>query len=308
MSEMLRGMMQQGTSKIGKVITLAGYGLFALTLALIATVPAMAGYPKNPDLYPVSINYKVDQEHKLSLQYNVYAGGFEALNAKLVMDLDKRAYDMKLQAKTEGFIGALFPWSASYNTSGHAEKGRLLPTVYTERSTWRGNEKVTEMDYGPNGKVLKSTTQDGNNTTVDRDINQVLSANTLDLLTGTLVMLQSAKNTKKCTGKFPVFDGKRRFNIVLKDDGTEDIAPSRYSKFSGEAMRCTLTVEPVAGFEPKDQKRGWMAVQNHTEAHHMLPTIWLARVGDSGQVVPVRMEIASEYGAVVAHLSGGTDD
>jgi len=300
---MLRGMMQQGKLKIG-------YGLSVVALAIIAIAasPAMAGIPKNPDLYPVSINYKVDQEHKLSLKYDVYAGGFEALNASLVMDLDKRAYDMKLEAKTEGFIGTLFPWSATYNTSGHAEKGRLLPTVYTERSTWRGSEKVTEMDYGPNGKVLKSTTQNGDNTTVDRNINQVLSANTLDLLTGTLVMLQSAKNTNKCSGKFPVFDGKRRFNIVLHDDGTEDIAPSRYSKFSGEAMRCTLTVEPVAGFEPKDQKRGWMAVQNHTEAHHMLPTIWLARVGDSGQVVPVRMEIASEYGAVVAHLSGGTDD
>jgi hypothetical protein len=164
------------------------------------------------------------------------------------------------------------------------------------------------MDYGPNGKVLKSTTQDGDKTTVDRDINQVLSANTLDLLTGTLVMLQSAKNTNHCTGKFPVFDGKRRFNITLKDDGTEVLAPSSYSKFEGEAMRCTLIVEPVAGFQPQDQKRGWMAVQNHTEARHRLPTIWLARMKDSGQVVPVRMEIASAYGSVVAHLSGGTDN
>ena len=302
--------MKNGVLILCKLTKRAGYSLSAMALAFIAitATPAVAARVKNPNLYEASINYKVDQEHKLSLQYNVYAGGFEALNAKLVMDLDKHAYDMKLQAATQGFIGALFPWSASYNTSGHAERGRLLPTVYTERSTWRGSEKVTEMDYGPNGKVLKSTTQNGNTTTVDRDINQVLSANTLDLLTGTLVMLQSAKNTNHCAGKFPVFDGKRRFNIVLKDDGTEVLPPSRYSKFEGEAMRCTLTVEPVAGFEPKDQKRGWMAVQNHTEAHHMLPTIWLARVGDSDQVVPVRMQIASEYGSVVAHLSGGTDN
>ena len=302
--------MQQEMSKMEKAIKQAGYAVSVAALAMIAlaATPAQATYPKNPELVDVSINYKVDQERKFSLHYDVYAGGFKALNASLVMDLDKRAYDMKLKAATEGFIGSLFPWSATYNTSGHAEQGKLIPTVHTERSTWRGSEKVTEMSYGPNGKILKSTTQDGDKTTVNRDIDQVLSKDTLDLLTGTLTMLQSAKNTEKCAGKFPVFDGKRRFNIVLQDDGTEVLPVSRYSKFSGEALRCTITVEPVAGFVPKDQKRGWMAVQNHTEAHHMLPTIWLARVGDSGQVIPVRMQIASEYGSVVAHLSGGTDN
>lgn len=301
--------MQQEKSKAGKIIRRAGYGLMAMAFVLIASVPGQAaGYPQNPGLYEASINYKMDQDRKLVLHYDVYAGGFKALNASVSMDLDKHAYDMKLQAETDGFIGKLFPWNASYNTSGHAERGKLIPSIYTERSAWRGNEKVTEMDYGPNGKVLKSTTQEGNKTTVDRDINQKLSANSLDLLSGTLAMLQSAKNTNKCAGKFPVFDGKRRFNIVLKDDGMEVLPPSRYSKFSGKALRCTLTVEPVAGFGPKDQKRGWMAVQNHTEAHHMLPTIWLARIPGSGQMVPVRMQIASEYGSVVAHLSGGKVD
>ena len=301
--------MKQNVSKTRKKLGQVCYGLSMVLLAMLAaSLPAQASFEKDPNLHDVSLRYVVDGEHKLALKYDVYAGGFKALNASLVMDLDKKAYDMKLKAETEGFIGSLFPWKASYNTSGHAEKGLLIPTVYTERSAWRDNEKITEMDYGPNGKVLKSTTQDGDKTTVDRDIDEVLSANTLDLLTGTLVMLQSAKNTNKCTGKFPVFDGKRRFNITLKDDGTEVLAPSSYSKFEGTAMRCTLTVEPVAGFQPKDQKRGWMAVQNHTEARNKLPTIWLARMKDSGQVVPVRMEIASAYGSVVAHLSGGTDD
>lgn len=299
--------MQQTLSLMAKTMKRTGYSLAMIGVALMATA-AQASYPKNPDLFEAAVNYKVEHEHKLSLKYDVYAGGFEALNASLVMDLDRHAYDMKLKASTQGFIGSLFPWQASYDTSGHAANGKLIPNVYTERSSWRGAEKVTEMDYAPNGKVLKSTTQDGKKTTVDRDINQVLSANTLDILTGTLVMLQTAKNTNKCQGSFPMFDGKRRFNVVLKDDGKETLQASRYSSFSGEALRCTLEVQPVAGFEPKDQKRGWMAVQNHTEARHMLPTIWLAKLDDTGQVVPVRMEIASEYGSVVAHLSSTTDD
>lgn len=268
----------------------------ALVAGFVSATPAKAS---------ANISYAIDQQRKLSLKYDVYAGGFKALNASLMMDLNKKAYDMELDAATQGFIGGLFPWKGSFNTSGHAEKGILIPTVYTARSSWRQALKVTEMNYAPDGRVLKTTTQADGKTTTDRDINQAMSSNAMDLLTGTLLMLQNVKNNDKCTGKFPVFDGKRRFNITLTDEGKEVLPPSKYSSFEGEAVRCTLKVEPVAGFKKKDQKRGWMAVQNHTEQHHKLPTLWLARIKGSNQVVPVRMEIASDYGSVVAHLSNG---
>lgn len=252
--------------------------------------------------------YSVNKKHKLTLQYDVYAGGFKALNASLTMDLDKKSYDMALKTETRGFIGYLFPWSASFNTAGHAKKGTLYPTVYTERSIWRKKIKITEINYAPDGKILKTTMQKNGKTVTNSDIDDMLANDTMDLLTGALVMLQNAGNISKCTGKFPVFDGKRRFNITLTDNGAEILAPSRYSSFKGEAMRCTLKIEPVAGFRKKDAQRGWMAVQNHTEARHKPPTLWLARINGGGQIVPVRMEIASEYGSVVAHLSNGTDE
>lgn len=269
-----------------------------LSVALIAGMMVAA---------TATASYSVEKPRKLSLHYDVYAGGFKALNASLLMDLDKKAYDMKLQAETQGFIGSIFPWKTSLNTSGHTEKGILIPTVYTESSTWRQKVKVTEMCYAPNGKVLKTTTQDNGTTTVDRDINEVLADNTMDVLTGALMIFQNVKNTNKCAGKFPIFDGKRRFNITLTDDGDEVLPETGYSSFKGAALRCTLKVEPVAGFKKRDEKRGWMAVQNHTEQHHKLPTIWLARTPDSSQIVPVRMEIASDYGSVVAHLANGME-
>jgi hypothetical protein len=60
----------------------------------------------------------------------------------------------------------------------------------------------------------------------------------------------------------------------------------------------------VAGFKKDDTKRGWMAVQNHTEARKKPPTLWMAQLEEKGPMVPVRMEIASSYGTVVAHLTG----
>ncbi len=294
---------------MGKTIGKSSLALFAMTVAAYMAIPAaQASYDQYPDLSASSLRYAVKTKRKLDLHYSVYAGGFEALHATLVMNLDKRAYGLKVKAETQGLIGDLFPWQASYITTGHTQHGMLVPSVYTARNTWRKNEKITEMDYGPNGRILKSTTQDGDKTTVKRDFKATLTRHTLDMLTGVLAMLQSVKNTDSCAGAFPVFDGKRRFNIVLKNDGEEMLKSSSYSDYRGMALRCTLTVQPVAGFSKEDQKRGWLAVQHHTEAHHMLPTLWLGRLKGTGQVVPVKMEIASEFGAVVAHLSNSNAD
>lgn len=270
---------------------------FALALAWPATVSA--GYEK------ASLRTVATEARKLDLKYDVYAGGFKALNATMEMDLDPKAYDLALEARTQGFIGKLFPWKAAYATSGHTdETGAPVPTLHMARSTWRDNVKLTEMDFDPNGNLLKTTTQQNNKTTVDRDVDSELSANAVDMLTGTLMIMQNAGSTDNCKGSFPVFDGKRRFNITLQDDGRETLEKSEYSNFSGDALRCTIKVEPVAGFKAKDKNKGWLAVQAHTEARHKPPTIWLGRLENNGPVVPVRMEIASAYGAVVAHLTG----
>jgi len=240
----------------------------------------------------------------MNLTYDVYAGGFKALAAEMSLDLDSRAYDIGLEAKTQGFIGDLFPWEASFNTSGKSAKnGQPVPTLSLMKSTWKNSTKLTEMSYDPKGRVLKTTTKDGEITNVARDIDRRLSGDAVDMLTGTLMMMRAAQNNQTCAGSYGVFDGKRRFNIKLKDEGKETIAKSKYSTFSGPAMKCTVRVEPVAGFSDKDKKRGWLAVQKHTEKHEKATTIWFARLNNKGPVVPVRMEIASDYGSVVAHLA-----
>jgi Protein of unknown function (DUF3108) len=272
----------------------------ALFIAIIAMAgPAAAGYEN------VSLKYEVEQPRKLGLRYDVYAGGIKALNAELTLDLERRAYDLELKAQTQGFIGSLFPWRADYTTSGHAEKGMLIPSLHTASSTWREARSTMEMTYDPIGRLLKTSKADDNGKReVNRAPDPALTRDSVDLLTGTLMLLQTARRTSQCKGSFPVFDGKRRFEVKLKDEGKEMLPKSRYSAFSGEALKCTLNVTPLAGFTKKDEKRGWLAVQNHTQEHHMPPTLWLARLENKGPVVPVRMEIRSAYGAVVAHLSG----
>lgn len=241
----------------------------------------------------------------LRLDYDVYAGGFKALQANFDIKLDPNAYDASLTARTQGMIGSIFPWQGSYQTAGTTRKNALVPTQHTARSKWKAKEKLTELHYSPQGNLLKMTTQEGGKTTTERDIKKELSADSVDLLTGTLLMIQSMRVTDTCKGSFPVFDGKRRYNITVYGGGMDTIRKSDYSIYSGPALKCFLRVEPVAGFVKKDEKRGWMAVQNHSLERKTPPTIWFAAPEEGGPVVPVRMEISSTYGAAVAHLTAG---
>jgi hypothetical protein len=240
----------------------------------------------------------------LSLKYDVYAGSFKSLSASFDIDILGRNYDMGLEAVTEGFIGKLFPWKTSLRTTGHlAEKDAPVPKLHTDQSTWKKNSATAETDYDADGKVLKMTLQNNDGPALPIKLDATLADHSVDILSGTLALLQNADTTHKCTGKFPVYDGKRRFDVTLVDDGTEVLPHSRYSVFEGEAMRCILKVVPVAGFQPKDLKRGWMVIQNYTEGRKRPPMIWLARAKNSDMLIPVRMEIASAYGSAVASLT-----
>lgn len=238
------------------------------------------------------------------LNYTIYAGGFKIMEAELDMSMGKSEYNMNMEAKTEGFIGSLFPWSAKYETSGKSSKdGKLIPTSHKELKTWKDTTKTTKIDYDKDGNIKKKIVNEGGKTFEETNADKILSGNAVDVLTGVLNMIQIVKNSNECNGKIPVFDGKRKFNINLKNEGKETIQPSKYSIFSGEAIKCTLTVEPISGFKEKDTKRGWMAVQNHTKEYNKLPTIWLATTGKNKDLIPVRLQLASSYGAVIAHLS-----
>lgn len=273
--------------------------LFRLALAavlLTAATPARADGS-------ATAQYDITRAQTMDLTYDVYAGGFKTLAAALRMELKPAQYDMTLDARTQGALGHLFPWSGNYHTKGKPVAKTPRPAAHTARSAWDRDEQVTEMSFNAQGTLQKITTHEDGRTTTKSEFDPALTTGAADLLTAALMIFQNTGHSGKCDGSFPVFDGKRRFNIVLSDAGEDAIKPNRYSVYNGPALRCTVKVVPVGGFRKKDARRGWMAVQAHTEARKKPPTLWLARLEENGPVVPVRMEIASDYGSVIAHLT-----
>lgn len=272
------------------------YILAAFCCALLTAAPAIA-FEKDDTKYTPATQ-------ALDLDYDIYAGGFDVMKAHMTYNMKPGSYDLALESNTHGFIGEIFPWKGEYKTTGHPDKsGYPVPSQHIAATVWKDSKTRKQMDYDGNGNLLKLTTLQNKKTTEKTDIKKELFEGSVDLLTGLMMIIQSTQHTEKCEGSFPVFDGKRRFDITLVDGGRDTLKKSKYSSFKGEALRCTIKVVPVGGFVKRDAKRGWMAVQTHTEERKHPPTLWFGRLAENSPLVPVRLEIASAYGTVVAHLT-----
>jgi hypothetical protein len=239
----------------------------------------------------------------VALTYEVYASGFHMFHVTLGMQVRPQDYAIDMNVVTQGAINFLLPWEGSYATKGAVSAGKqFYPVTDVSVSSWEKQKKTTEISYGDNGRVLSIVEKEDKKENRKTDIDEKLTLGTTDLMTAVLGVFRATQAQDACKGSRPVFDGKRRFNLVSEDAGRETLKKTQYSSFSGEALRCAVTIEPVAGFRKKDYKRGWLAVQEHAKAHKELPTMWLAPFAPGMPVVPVRMELASAYGSVIAHL------
>jgi hypothetical protein len=243
--------------------------------------------------------------------YEVYAGGIHAVQARL--DLDFRAkdrYDMKMSAKTRGFLASLAPWEGVFESHGWiVGDGDFRPEMHKSADIWRGEAEVKEYKYTRDRKFLGLNITEHEKKPNRRKVPDELTQGTTDAFTAALVAMQAVSDGHECSGTSEVFDGKRRFRLVFNPEGTEQLQASKYNIYEGIASACTVEVVPVAG-EWHDKPRGWMSIQEQGRARGTMPTIWLADMGKNGPAVPVKIRVKTDYGTLFMHLAeynNGTD-
>jgi hypothetical protein len=95
-----------------------------------------------------------------------------------------------------------------------------------------------------------------------------------------------------------VFDGRRRYNLVLAHLGQDIIERNDYSAFSGAALRCSVKIERIAGFRRKPSRLKWRTSDG--------ATLWIGQVFAKFPPVPVRIEMDTVLGGLRVHLVRAT--
>lgn len=241
---------------------------------------------------------------KQTMLYDVYAGGIHAVKAQLDVSYQNNdRYDMKIDARTIGFLGKLVPWSGTFETHGwRGENNMIQPEIHRSVASWRGDEDLTEYQYGRDGGFQKLRIVEASKDKTPPTVDPELVKGTMDVLTGMLEVMQNIQSDGKCEGTSEIFDGKRRFEMVFNHDMEEVLIPTDYNVYSGPSSRCQVEVKPGKG-EWHVKPRGWMSIQEQGREKDSMPTVWFAKVSDEMPAVPVKVRVKTEYGTLFMHLT-----
>ena len=119
--------------------------------------------------------------------------------------------------------------------------------------------------------------------------------NTIDPLSAALRAAYSAKTREdrlSCEDSIPVFDGRRRYDLVFKDAGTEVIDGPYYD---GVARKCLASIRRIVGFS----RDPFLPRSKDLEGGE----IWFADLVPGWPPVPVRFKTDVGLGNAFVHLA-----
>lgn len=240
------------------------------------------------------------QAQRWQLDYRVHVGGVAVLDARAELTLTEDRYSVQVNAATDGFLGRLFPWETQSLSVGTLRSDGVAPIRHTQSGVLRGSPRTVTLDYAPDGSVRTQVSPPPE--AEDRDpVPDELTRQTRDPLSGVLDMLLAGLHGEGCQPTVPIYDGRRRYDMLFTDRGMTMVGASRHSIFSGAARQCRVSHKPIAGYERSTRQPFWQRGGNREERPPV--DLWIAPVEGGGLPLPVRLETDSGFGGVVVHLT-----
>lgn len=231
----------------------------------------------------------------LALGYRVYFGGFEALSLGVDVALAAERYKMDMNFRTRGLIGRLFPWTMQAFARGRLAGSVVLPETAGQRNRWRDRERWVTLRFADGRPTVTDAKPPVGDAGRGSLAGEALRG-TIDLASAVLALSRAGRAARACAGRLVVFDGRRRYDIVLSRVGEEELRRTRYSVFQARALNCRAKMARRAGFKRGRGYGGW-------GSDGRAASLWLAPVFAHTPALPVRIEVETRWGWVIAHLA-----
>ena len=233
----------------------------------------------------------------IDLLYKIYLGGFNIIELKVDIGFRPSAYEFAARAKSVGMIGRMFPWWMKAYSKGHFSDGAVAPVSSGQRNNWRGKDRFIDLKFA-NGvakidRILPKPEADNR-----EPVPVEMRTGVVDLASAIIALIRNMDNGQPCRAQMPVFDGRRRYDLIAVPDGSDNLRPSGHTPYSGETVNCRLSIEKKVGFKRTDES-GWKDKKRSAR-------VWMARALGNVPPLPVRLTINTRLGAVVAHLNSAS--
>jgi hypothetical protein len=202
------------------------------------------------------------------------------------------AYIVTADIATTGNLAMLYPFTQSLKASGALKGHRPHPASYrSDMQVWNRRESIA-LTYGANGNVGIEANPLTRQAQMAQQ--QGYANGTMDPASLMVAVASAFAQTGACGGRYALFDGARRYDLVLAQGGFADLDPTANGYYAGSATECTATPELVAGFQQS-------AMQ--ANLYPQSAKLWLAPAIAGFPSVPVRIVAQSQFGEMTLELT-----
>lgn len=241
-------------------------------------------------LLPIAARAEVVQ-----LRYRGYAAGLNVVVVDAGLDLTPGRYRVRLNYRTAGTFGAMFPADQEGTVQGRFISGRAVPERFLSIGTFRGRDRIVEIEYPAGDPILRRLVPPAEE---EREpVPPPLQRGTVDPLSGIALLVRQVNATGRCDGTGRTFDGRRLVQFTAATVGDEVLEPSSRSGFSGAALRCRFEARQLAGFLREESRERL--------ARPQLGDAWFARTAAAGMLVPVKITFPGRwFGEATLYVTG----
>jgi len=236
----------------------------------------------------------------VTLGYEGYLGGLHMLTAKVDLARNAERYRMETKAVGRGLFGWLVNWQSTAVTEGAiATDGRLRPQRHQRDISQRGrNAKVIQIEYRDDGVPLVARMRAGAEA---KFTERPARRGTMDPMSAVAAIIDQMTAGAVCDGKFEVFDGKLRYDVVAQPKKSSVLEGNKYMMYRGDATRCNLLLTPIDGFDEEraDNPRD----REPADDGSLELSMWFASPGENMPTVPVMASASTEYGGLRIYLA-----
>lgn len=255
--------------------------LSSLALCLVASLPAQAAGADRVDL-----------------TYRVFVGGLPVVEVDTSTTIDGDRYRMDGLARTVGMWESLFTARMASRVDGRmeADGSMALPMLYQTRYDGVvGDKRSINVTFGKDGPTQVSV-EPPNTDDNRRQVEPEFLIGTLDPATAAILATGTNNGAAICTQEFKVFDGRRRYDVAFENMGQDEVFAGNDERFyGGMATRCTISYRRVKGFDPDWERTNASKFPNKFD-------IWFVQFEGLPRPIPVKVQVKTDYGVVVAQL------
>lgn len=202
--------------------------------------------------------------------------------------LDEQAYQVEFAAHATGLLKWLTNWSEHFETTGALAPGTpmmLAPRDYLSTRHRRGKTRIRRLRFFDG--LAEIVDEQGAVARVS-PVPPEMRRGAIDFMTPILVIGGALARERHCNLRIPTFDGRRRIDAVLSDEGEETL---RIDGALLQTRRCAFVLERLAGYNERD-----------LHAAPYVGWLWFSDFGDPRLWLPVKARVDLRPGDGIAYI------